>query len=330
MQYETVESYATRVRDANRISKTVWVQWLKPYALVLGHDPRRTSADLLEQVTGIARGHFARTAEMLPSHEDGASCVHCTTGLNDRYGCTRCSGGTEVIEEAHDGSRVCRRHSRWVGPGTVSDAQFQVGANIIKADRVYRKLRADGVLDAHRLAEILGWVDLWVEAETLALDAAQRFEVAVRLAARVLRPGRIAAAERDPATRYAELDAVVSTVVNESAAVLVDGIWHLLRTAAHAGADLPVEPGDPADWRRTAENHTSFEDQGDVNADIANGAIAIAGHFELGYSSQDWVETFEGRIVLLDVNPSGQWLFLPERVGEEVAMALADRIAGAI
>lgn len=239
MRYETVESYAARVRDANRVSKPVWVQWLRPYALVLGHNPRRTSADLLEQVTGIARGHFARTAEMLPCHEDGTSCVRCTTGLNDRYGCTRCSGGAEVIEEAHDGPRVCRRHSRWVGPGTVPDAQFQVGANIIKADRVYRKLRADGVLDAHRLAEILGWVDLWAGAETLALDAAQRFEVAVRVAARVLRPGRIAAAERDPATRYAELDAVVSTVVNESAAVLVDGIWHLLRTAAHAGADLP-------------------------------------------------------------------------------------------
>ena len=239
MQYETVESYAARVRDANRISKGAWFEWLKPYAVVLGHDPRRTAAELLEQVAGTPRGHFTRTAELLPSHEDGTTCVHCTTGLTDRYGCTRCSGGTEVIEEAHDGPRVCLRHSRWVGPGTVPDAQFQVGASAITADRTYRRLRAEGVVDAHRLAEVLGWVDLWVEAETLALDAAQRFEVAVRLTARVLRPGRIAAAERDPATRYAELDAVVSTVVNESAAVLVDGIWHLLRTAAHAGADLP-------------------------------------------------------------------------------------------
>lgn len=107
--------------------------------------------------------------------------------------------------------------------------------------------------------------------------------------------------------------------------------WRVVTVGAQVWAGvLPVEPADPADWRRTAENHTSFEEQGDVKADIANGAIAIAGHFELGYSSQDWVETSEGRTVLLDVNPSGQWLFLPERVGKEVAMALADRIAGAI
>lgn len=257
MRYETVESFAARVRDANRLSKGAWLQWLKPYAVELGHDPRRTSADLLEQVAGIARGHFGRIACLLPSHEDGTTCVQCATGLNERYGCTRCSGGTEVIEEAHDGPRVCPRHSRWVGPGTTPDAQFQVGASTITADRTYRRLRAEGVIDAHRLAEILGGIDLWVEAGALAFDAAQRFEVAVRLAASVLRPGRIgriAAVERDPATRYAELDAVVSTVVHQSATVLIDGMWHLLRTAAYAELGRPhafkVAPaGGPRDER---------------------------------------------------------------------------------
>lgn len=106
--------------------------------------------------------------------------------------------------------------------------------------------------------------------------------------------------------------------------------WRVVTVGAQVWAGvLRVEPADPADWRRVAENHTSFEDHGDVNAEISNGAIAIARHFELGYSSQDWVETSDRRTVLLDVNPSGQWLFLPERVGEEVAMALADRIAEA-
>lgn len=242
MGYETVESFAARVRAANRISKGAWLQWLKPHALVLGHDPRRTSADLLEVVTGITPGHFARAERVHPVHDDGTSCTYCSTGLSDRYGCTRCSHGAEVLEEEHDGPRVCWRHSRWVGPGTTSADQFQVGPATIKADRMYRKLRAEGIVDAHRLAEILGWVDHCVEAEGVALDAAQRFEAAIRLAATVLR-GQIlqdlVSTDRDSAERYAELADHVSAVMGQDAPVLVDGLWFLLRNAAYGDAASP-------------------------------------------------------------------------------------------
>lgn len=242
MRYETVENFAVRVRVANRISKSLWLSWLKPYSLDLGHDPRRTPADLLELVTGISPGHFARTTELLPSHEDGTTCVHCTTGLSGRYGCTRCSRGEEVLEEEHDGPRVCWRHSRWVGPGTASEDQFQVGPGAIKADRMYRKLREEGTLDAHRLAEILAWIDHCAEAEELALDAAQRFEVAIRLAATVLR-GKIlqdlVSTDRDPAERYAELADHVSAMMGQCSSVLADGLWFLLRNAAYGEGASP-------------------------------------------------------------------------------------------
>lgn len=256
-RYETVESYASRVRDAHGIPKGIWLSWLKPCAIASGTDPRHTSAEMLERVSGVAHGHFARTAELLPSHIDGSSCVHCTTGLNKRYGCTRCSAGVEVLEEAHDGPRVCRRHSRWVGPGTDAKGQFQVGAGAINADRSYRKLRAQGVLDAHRLAEMLGCLDLWAESEASACDAAERFEAAVRLAARVLSPeslARLTASDRDPGARYIELADHVAAVMRQPAAVLVDQLWFLLRTAAYVTAESPhafrVQPAaDPRDER---------------------------------------------------------------------------------
>ena len=92
---------------------------------------------------------------------------------------------------------------------------------------------------------------------------------------------------------------------------------------------LKTSDKDPADWRRTPSNHTAFIDNSNSEPEVAASALAVAKAFHLGYSSQDWVETREGRVVLLDINPSGQWLFLPERIGTEVAAALADQIAGA-
>lgn len=95
-------------------------------------------------------------------------------------------------------------------------------------------------------------------------------------------------------------------------------------------AALQASAEEPVDWRRTRANHDSFVDVCEELPDVAADATAIAEEFSLGYSSQDWVQTSEGRTVLLDLNPSGQWLFLPEAVGLEVADALAERIMRAI
>lgn len=91
-------------------------------------------------------------------------------------------------------------------------------------------------------------------------------------------------------------------------------------------AALTTSSADPADWRRTVANHVAFVEAPDAIPCVATGATAIADELALGYSSQDWVQTPEGRTVLLDVNPSGQWLFLPDAIGLGVAGALADRI----
>jgi glutathione synthase/RimK-type ligase-like ATP-grasp enzyme len=91
-------------------------------------------------------------------------------------------------------------------------------------------------------------------------------------------------------------------------------------------AALTVEPGAPADWRRQLVNHSAFSVYKDVSSTVTSSAVAIAKDLQLGYSSQDWVETGDGETFLLDVNPAGQWLFLPEAIGTAIASAIADSL----
>ncbi|MFL0358866.1 RimK family alpha-L-glutamate ligase [Curtobacterium flaccumfaciens] len=78
--------------------------------------------------------------------------------------------------------------------------------------------------------------------------------------------------------------------------------------------------GLPLDWRSDPAAHGQFLPAGDGHQ-VASLAAGIAAELELGYSSQDWVLGPAG-VTLLDVNPGGQWLFLPSPVREEVADAI--------
>lgn len=89
-------------------------------------------------------------------------------------------------------------------------------------------------------------------------------------------------------------------------------------------AALEVDPTTPADWRRTSRNHSAFKEVQGVDPIVTSGAIEIASELSLGYSSQDWIQTIDGDAFLLDVNPAGQWLFLPQAIGAAVAEAIVD------
>ena len=84
----------------------------------------------------------------------------------------------------------------------------------------------------------------------------------------------------------------------------------------------------PFDWRRRSAAQRSFRPV-DLPAPVRAGALLMARHFELGYSSQDWVLDRSERVWFLDLNPSGQWLFLPEPVASTVTAAIADWLGGA-
>lgn len=92
-----------------------------------------------------------------------------------------------------------------------------------------------------------------------------------------------------------------------------------------SGAALEND-GLPDDWRMSPEAHSSFKAV-EIPESLGLMARSIASNLGLGYSSQDWVETTEGHF-LLDVNPGGQWLFLPFPGSEYVSREIATWLNG--
>lgn len=91
---------------------------------------------------------------------------------------------------------------------------------------------------------------------------------------------------------------------------------------AYLGAE-----GRPLDWRQQSEAHESWHRGGPEQ--VVDLAIKLVSEMELGYSSQDWVGCDDG-LYFLDLNPAGQWLFLPEPIASEVTAAIADFLKGVI
>lgn len=82
--------------------------------------------------------------------------------------------------------------------------------------------------------------------------------------------------------------------------------------------------GDPIDWRREDPAGEEFEHIHHHDAE-AN-ALLVAETLGLTHSAQDWLET-SGDTVFLEVNPGGQWLFLPG-ASRIVVPALVDHLCG--
>lgn len=76
------------------------------------------------------------------------------------------------------------------------------------------------------------------------------------------------------------------------------------------------------DWRATASAHSSFRPS--TNHEVAAQAVDLAAALGVGYSSQDWLIDRSGAAHFLDLNPAGQWLFLPRQVSERITLAIAE------
>lgn len=84
--------------------------------------------------------------------------------------------------------------------------------------------------------------------------------------------------------------------------------------------------GLPIDWREHESAHHSFVPT-DQWPQVESAAVRLATALGVGYSSQDWLIDEAGP-VFVDLNPGGQWLFLPEPIATSVAQALAAWLAG--
>lgn len=240
--FETVDSFLRRLQDANFVTPVTWSAWLASAVRKTGVTRREALPSIVESVGGLRSGHFTSRLPVTP-HSDGSTCNRCVVGLEERFACGRCRRGERVEQDPHDGPRVCAKHMMWVGPGTRPEQQYVVAVEALRADRLYRRLRRQGLLDAHRLAEVLSCVNNWAEATGHLVDPATRFVFAVRLVQKVLRPGVVdSLASRSTPTqdRYERMSEIVADVVGTTnCVVLTDSVWLLVRAAGHQ------VPGDP-------------------------------------------------------------------------------------
>ena len=89
-----------------------------------------------------------------------------------------------------------------------------------------------------------------------------------------------------------------------------------VRTAAIDAADWPL------DWRMAEGAHSAWHRHD--SPDVESQALQLVGVLGVGFSSQDWLIPEDGLAVFIDLNPAGQWMFLPD----DVAGPITDHIVG--
>lgn len=80
----------------------------------------------------------------------------------------------------------------------------------------------------------------------------------------------------------------------------------------------------PLDWREDPKAHDAFVPSL-ADVDVEPQAVALAEALGCGYTSQDWIVNESGPH-FIDLNPGGQWLFLPEPIASSVSAALAEAL----
>lgn len=76
----------------------------------------------------------------------------------------------------------------------------------------------------------------------------------------------------------------------------------------------------PIDWRRNEAAHDAFVVT--EHRDVERDALRVAETLDVGYSSQDWIVS-DGVAHFIDLNPAGQWLFLPEPAASGITSVIA-------
>ena len=103
----------------------------------------------------------------------------------------------------------------------------------------------------------------------------------------------------------------VPAVAHLRVVTVLDNVWC---------ARLPAGPY-PVDWRADDAAHRMWTSDS-AEPDVPRLALKLAARLGVGYSSQDWLLSDEGP-VFLDLNPAGQWAFLPTAVARSVSTAIA-------
>ena len=72
----------------------------------------------------------------------------------------------------------------------------------------------------------------------------------------------------------------------------------------------------PLDWRVADEAHHSWRRH--ESPEVEAQAAQLAAELCVGFSSQDWLVPVSGPPMFIDLNPAGQWMFLPQDVADPI------------
>lgn len=90
----------------------------------------------------------------------------------------------------------------------------------------------------------------------------------------------------------------------------------VVRTAALDADDWPL------DWRMADDAHRSWRRH--HSPEVEAQAVSLAAELGVGFSSQDWLVPVAGPPVFIDLNPAGQWMFLPADVAEPITQQIVN------
>ncbi len=82
----------------------------------------------------------------------------------------------------------------------------------------------------------------------------------------------------------------------------------------------------PLDWRVAEEAHHSW--QRHESPQVEAQAVRLAAELRVGFSSQDWLVPESGPPMFIDLNPAGQWMFLPNEVADPVTEHIVSFLSG--
>lgn len=90
-------------------------------------------------------------------------------------------------------------------------------------------------------------------------------------------------------------------------------------------AEIAAPPGQ-VDWRRTESSATPIRHH-QLPESISNLCIALVSKFGLRFGALDLILDTQGRYTFLELNPNGEWGWLSQVFGNEIAVALADELS---
>ena len=82
----------------------------------------------------------------------------------------------------------------------------------------------------------------------------------------------------------------------------------------------------PLDWRVADEAHHAWRRH--ESPQVAVQAAHLASELRVGFSSQDWLVPVSGPPMFIDLNPAGQWMFLPRDVADPITEHIVCFLSG--